>query len=161
MKLKFPSVSKEVKQTLIGGALAGAIVGFESGASWFVAGYPQILKDRISPVIPRNGALLADLAPAGTAYYMKKRGSERTKNMATGVLLYDLPKLLDEFAYSIAYQMGLPAAGLGTRSFNVAPTRYSRPPMVGSTPMVAGVGGKYVLKATPAKSMGGGIGRYR
>lgn len=169
--MRFPKPSKEVKQTLMGGAIAGAIVGIESGMNWFVAGYPQFLKDKLNPNLPRNGALLADLAPAGYAYMVKKKGgSAKKENMANGMLFYDLPKLLDQVVTNVAYSMGSPQVRFGNMSRTPMPLKLNiRPAMTNGVaaksfgyPQTAGTAGKYALKvSTPKASMGGGIGKYR
>lgn len=165
MKLK---ISKELKETVIGGAIAGAVVGVESGLSWFVAGYPQILKDKLNANLPRNGALVADAALIGSGYMLKKkRTSARTQNMANGFLFYDIPKLIDQFGYNIGYTAGGGGLSLG------APLRLNN--MVGNSMRLqirpynnnnsAGVPtiGRYALKTAPSRrtAMVGGLGKYR
>lgn len=162
-------MSRETKQTVIGGALAGTVVGLESGLSWFVAGYPQFLKDKLTSALPRNGALLADGGGAVVGYTLKKKShSAKTQNMANGVLFYDIPKLLDQFIYNLAYTMGTLTQGLGRRTFATAPIIIARPPMTNGVattaltyPTSGAQKGKYVLKNSAPASMGGAVGRYR
>lgn len=162
MKLPYLKMSKPTKQTLTGGVLGALAVHMESAANFLVAGYPQPLKDRLAPQLPRNGELVADIAPAGIVYVVaRKKRSEKIQNIKNGVYLYDFPKLLNLVGYRIAYTMGAPAAGAAAAlplnnklNLTLTPSlnRYAPPP--------AGMG-RYQLKVTPAKSMGGGIGKYR
>lgn len=172
MKL-IPNISKEAKQTLMGGVVASLAVNLESGLSYFVAGYPQFLKDKIVPQLPRNGALIANLAPAGASVYIKKKGhpSAKTDNMTTGMLLYDLPKLMQQIVYNVAYQAGLPTAGVGMRlsqmNLRIVPRQAmtSVPTFNGinnmSKPQAFTSSGKYGKSAVPAKAMASGMGKYR
>lgn len=168
MKLpKIGNISKDTKQTLYGGIVGALAVNVENGMNWFVAGYPQILKDKLTPILPRNGTLIANIAPAGIAYAVtRKGGSARAQNLRNGLLFYDLPKLVDQLAYNIAYQMGLPTATqTQALRLNIAPVRMNRP-VVGGGQVITPVGvgartGKYTLKTNNRTTTGGGMGRYR
>ena len=164
--MRFPKFSTETKQTVLGGAVASLVANLENGASNFVPAYPQILKDKLNPAVPRNGALIATIAPAGVAWVVTRKGraSARMEHMRTGIFLYDIPKLVADFGYSIAYQMGLPATTQGA-PFRLGVSRFSRPmaQVSGGRPVGAVTGaGKYVMKVTAPKTMSSnGIGRYR
>ena len=131
-----------------------------------MAGYPQPLKDKLNPALPRNGALVADVTPPVVAWAVtrKGRGSARRQNLKNGIFIYNLPKLIDELVYNMAYQAGLPHVGLGIMPVRI--TAMSAPPMAMSSTvasMGAGMGtGRYVLKnSAPVVSVGSGMGRYR
>lgn len=153
-------IAKETKETLLGGVAGSLTVNMESAANGLVAGYPQLLKDRLMPQIPRNGELLATIAPVGVTWAIaKKKHSSRVHNVRNGVMFYDLPKLMDLFVYRIAYSMGLPAQSANLMRFSNASQRFSLP---ASGPMVTPqAGGKYVMKTNSAPQMAGGIGKYR
>lgn len=157
---KLLSISKESKQTLLGGIVGALAVNLESGLSWFVAAYPQPLKDKLNPSLPRNGALVADLAPVGVAYAMtrKGRGSARRKNMAQGIYLYSLPKLVDELVYNAAYQAGIPATTAGLRLSYSPPMPPIRNMRAGAT-IASGTSRYAVMGSTPTGVAG--VGRYR
>lgn len=153
------SISKETKQTLMGGIAGSLVVYMESAANGLVTGYPQILKDRLVPQIPRNGELLATIAPVGITYAVaKKKTSSRVQNVKNGVMMYDLPKLMGLFAYRIAYSAGLPAVGAPLRMFTPPQIR---PSLVTRNTPVSMSAGRYVLKTSTPQPMGSGIGRYR
>ena len=101
------SVSKETKQTLMGGVLGGIIVGAEQASNSFMVGYPQDLKNRSLPLpVPRNGALIVDIAPMGVAWVVtKKKHSLKMKNIASGLMIYDLPKLVGQLITNSASMM--------------------------------------------------------
>lgn len=160
------SISKSTKQTLMGGIAASVIDQAESGMSWFVAGYPQFLKNKLNPALPRNGALVAEAGTPAVAYVLtRKRVSERGKNLRTGIFLYDLPTLLHSFVYNAAYQAGLPATvgmsvpmRLTIPTINPVVNRMSVKPVA----MAVTGAGKYGLVVSTPKTIGGsGIGRYR
>lgn len=149
-------MAKETKETLLGGVAGALTFNMESAANALVAGYPQLLKDRLVPQIPRNGELLATVAPVGVTWAIaKKKHSSRVHNVRNGVMFYDLPKLMNLFAYRIAYSVGLPTQSAGMR---LNGTPFFSPPI--NRPMVQ-TGGKYVMKSNPVPQMAGGIGRYR
>lgn len=155
--MKIPKISTESKQTLLGATIGSLTVDLETALSYFVPAYPQPLKDKIAPWLPRNGTLVANVAPAGIAWaYTRKRGSAKMQNIKMGTFLYDFPKLLDNIGYNIAYQMGVPAlrVPLSTQSPPI-----KRAQATASAMMLSG--GKYALKASAPTSMGGGIGKYR
>lgn len=169
MKLKFPKISKDTKQTVLGGVVGSLAVNLESAMSWFVAGYPQILKDRLNPNLPRNGALIATLAPPAVAYVMTRKGrtSARADNMKNGILFYDIPKLIDEIAYNVGYQAGLPSSRMATVAMRTVSAQPKRPVMtngVAATPMSypqTAVRGKYALKNNVPRNASVVMGRYR
>lgn len=169
MKLPKLGLTKEVKQSMMGGAISGAIVGVESGLSWFSSAYPAELKAKIIPQLPRNGALVADLAPAGVAYYLKKKGSAKRENLANGMLFFNLPNLLDQTLYNLAYEMGRPATSLRLNGMqmnnglklNIRSQMAGGVNTTGYNKVGSGLG-KYTLKTgTTNSAMGGGMGRYR
>lgn len=163
MKL-MPNISKSYKENLMGGIIGSLTVQVEKGLSYFVAGYPQVLKDQISPFLPRNGGLVATLAPPAIAWAVtKKRSSSRKTNLKNGIFFYDFPKLLDQIAYNVGFQMGVPPATAGLRLVgNGTPlrVRLNNSPRMMSAPTS---GGKYVLKtSTPsARATPSGMGKYR
>lgn len=166
MKLPKLGLTKEVKQSMMGGALGGTIVGVESGLSWFSTAYPAELKAKLVPQLPRNGALIASLAPAGAAYYIKKKGSAKRENLANGILFFNLPSLVDQIIYNVAYEMGRPVGGLrfapnnGMR-LNIRSRMAGGVNTTGFNKTGAGLG-KYTLKTSSSKTaMSGGIGKYR
>lgn len=166
MKL-MPKLSSQTKNTLLGGVAGALTVYMESAANGLVAGYPQILKDRLVTQMPRNGELVAAVAPMGVTWAVaKKKHSERVKDVKTGVMLYDLPKLLDLFAYRIAYIAGLPQVGAGLQ-FNPRAMPMNIRPLIAANisankSMSTGTG-KYTLKNSSFKTVAptGGIGKYR
>lgn len=155
-------ISKETKETLLGGVAGAVTFSMESAANGLVVGYPQLLKDRLVPQIPRNGELLATIAPVGITWAIaKKKHSSRVRNVRNGVMFYDLPRLMGLFAYRIAYTMGLPAQGLrfnGNR-MQVQVNRRVNPANRAFT--VPTGSGKYVMKTNSVPQTGGGIGKYR
>lgn len=157
-------ISKETKETLLGGVAGALAVNMESAANGLVVGYPQILKDRLLNEIPRNGELLATIAPVGITWAIaKKKHSSRVHNVRNGVMFYDLPKLMGLVAYRVAYTMGLPQAGLQAQRINgmrlnIRPTTMNRQM---NRAVNMSTGGKYVMKTNSAPQMGGGIGKYR
>lgn len=166
MRLPKLGLTKEVKQTMMGGAIGGAVVGVESGLSWFSTGYPAELKGKLLPQLPRNGALVASVAPAGVAYYIKKKGSAKREKLANGILFFNIPNLLAQVIYNTAYEMGRPAGGLRLNGNNGMVLNI-RSRMAGgvNTTGYQNVGtgiGKYTLKTNSTRgAVGGGIGKYR
>lgn len=157
-----PKLSSETKNTLLGGVAGALTVYMESAANGLVAGYPQILKDRLVTMAPRNGELLATVAPIGVTWAVaKKKHSPKIQNVKTGVMLYDLPKLLDLFAYRIAYNLGLPAVGAAPLRLNIRPAMNNGVVKTGYRQVSAGMG-KYA-QSNNAKVAGSysGLGRYR
>lgn len=163
MKFGMMKISKETKETLLGGVAGALTVNMESAANGLVVGYPQLLKDRLINEIPRNGELLATIAPVGITWAVaKKKHSSRVHNVRNGVMFYDLPKLMGLVAYRLAYTMGLPQAGLQAQRINGM--RLNIKPSVNRTmnrPVNMSNGGKYVMKTSSVSTMGNGIGRYR
>lgn len=167
MKLPKLKLTREIKQSMMGGAIGGAVVGVESGLNWFMAGYPAELKGKLIPQLPRNGALVASLAPVGAAYYIKKKGSAKRENLANGIMFFNIPNLLDQLVYNIAYEMGRPAVGGFRMAGNNGLRLNIRSRMAGGVNTTGynsvGTGlGKYALKTSSTKpAIGGGIGKYR
>ena len=157
MKLPKLNMTKQTKHTVLGGIVGSLAVQLESASSYFVAGYPQILKDKLNPSVPRNGALVANLAPAGYAVYRKHRGHSDVKN---GILLYDLPKLVDQFAYNIAYHMGLPSQRFSTITSTGQPVLLRANSVRATIPPVM-VGTRYAIVSSVATNRPAGIGKYR
>lgn len=169
MKLGMMKLSKDTKETLLGGVAGALTFNMESAANGLVVGYPQILKDRLINELPRNGELLSTLAPVGVTWAIaKKKHSSRVHNIRNGVMLYDLPRLMGLFVYRIAYSMGTPSATQAGR-FNGNQLRLTvnRPlnnRITASNPsfnVPSSSGGKYVMKTSSTPQMGGGIGKYR
>lgn len=155
MKLNIP---KDVKETLLGGIAGGLTFYMESAANGLVAGYPQVLKDRLIAQAPRNGELLATLAPVGITWAVaKKKHSAKIQNVRNGVMLYDLPRLMGLVAYRLAYSAGLPNQG----SFKMtAPVVVMRPSVYSAPQTVAGGVGKYSLKNSTNVARSNGVGKY-
>lgn len=168
MKL-VPKMSKETKQTLLAGIAGGLIFHMEEAANGLVAGYPQVLKDRINPNLPRNGQIVADVAPLAVGWALdKSRPSPRNNNIKMGLTLFDLPKLMHQIVWNVAYTAGRPA-GVGLPLYktpvasmpiavrpvpmNYAPSAPSYIPMAGT--------GRYAQSANSSSSNPQGIGKYR
>lgn len=163
--MRFPKISSEKKQTLLGATVSALAVDLEAGMSWFVPAYPQIFKDKLTPWLPRNGSLIANIAPAGIAWAVtrKGRGSARANNIKMGTFLYDFPRLLDNVLYNVAYQAGLPASTVGLRSaIRIAPITVAPPPIMAAPQMMGGGSTKYAVSPMSA-SMGttSGMGKYK
>lgn len=165
--MRFPTFSKDTKQTVLGGLVGSLTVQAESGLSWFVPAYPQPLKDKLNPALPRNGALIANIAPAGIAYVVtRKHASARAENLRTGIFIYDIPKLIDQLVYSVAYSMGgTPVASARLTNSKMALNATLMPrnvPVVTYAQAPTGLG-KYSMKvaSTPSVVSMGGIGKYR
>lgn len=155
-----PKLSKETKNTLLGGVAGALAVNMESAANGLVLGYPQILKDRVIAQVPRNGELIATIAPVGITWAVaKKKRSPRIQNVKTGVMLYDLPKLLDLFAYRIGYTSGLPPAGAALR-LNTPMMNRSYVPMSVQRSVSPSGAGKYTLKNSTRTATRSGLGKY-
>lgn len=158
MKLKL-GISKETKETLLGGIAGGLTFYMESAANGLVAGYPQVLKDRLITQAPRNGELVATLAPVGITYALaKKKPSSKIHNVRNGVMFYDLPRLMGLVAYRLAYTAGLPSVG----SFRASPMVMVRPTVYASqvAPQMTGAGGRYAMKGSVSAARSSGIGKY-
>lgn len=157
MKLKL-GISKDVKETLLGGIAGGLTFYMESAANALVSGYPQVLKDRLIAQAPRNGELLATLAPVGITYAVaKKKPSAKIQNVRNGVMFYDLPRLMGLVAYRLAYSAGLPNQG----SFRMTTPTLTMRPTVYSTPQMTVVeSGKYSLKNSTSVARSNGVGKY-
>lgn len=160
-------LSKETKETLLGGVAGALTFNMESAANGLVAGYPQILKDRLINELPRNGELLATLAPVGVTWAIaKKKHSSRVHNVRNGVMFYDLPRLMGLVVYRVAYSMGTPTATqarLPLRpNFNGGLRLTVNPSQTMNRVPNMATSGKYTMKTTStAPQMGSGIGRYR
>ena len=163
MKL-VPNMSKDTKQTLLAGVAGGLIYDMETVANGLVTGYPQFLKDRLIPELPRNGQLVADLAPLAVGWGVGRKHSARNDSIKMGLTLFALPKLMQEIVWNTAYMMGRPL-GLPLRLvMSTAPmpramnnVSYVPQPSVN----IAQAGGRYAIKASPPTSRSSGIGKYR
>jgi hypothetical protein len=159
-------MSKDTKQTLLSGIAGGLIFHMEEAANGLVPGYPQFLKDRLNPSLPRNGQLVADVGPLATVWVVgKKRRSARMDNIKIGMTLYDLPKLLHQIVWNVAYQAGVPAAGL-----RLANARYMAPATLNIRPIPMNNRAasqpprlsKYAVTGTPPVMSGvSGAGKYK
>lgn len=168
MRFPSPKMSKETKQVLLSGITGGLVFHMEEAANGLVAGYPQFLKDRIDSNLPRNGQLVADLAPMGVGWVLaKKHPSARNRNIAVGLTLFDLPKLMHQIVWNVAYTAGKPPVTAPAAFRFAAPTVVpmvaipSVPPRSLVTAGATGTG-RYTMKTSVPKTSGAtGIGKYR
>ena len=148
--MKFPGLGmdKSTKENFLGGIAGSLTFWMEEAAYELVPGYPQELRQRIAPSLPRNGQLAATVAPLGIAWVapkVLKRHSARMENLKMGITMYSAPKLLHAIVTNIAYVMGVASVqGLRTVSLPIRINNSVRTNNTIARPAAASVGyGKY------------------
>lgn len=125
---------KEHYRMLMGGIAAGLVKGIEEAMYEVVPNYPTELGNKLSPAIPRNGKLIADIAPLAVGWGLPKvmkRGSAKMNDVKMGITFYDVPTLIHDFAVNAAWYMGTQNTygGLGLGNNNMRRSMISPIPM--------------------------------
>jgi len=110
------------KRLLLGGLANGIIYWSNLYAMNTQAAYPVELKNRLDSHLPRNGEIIASVAPPAALWVVKKVAKsgttkEKLADIGFGAALYGVPNLVHDIAVQTAYQIGVegrPTARLPT-----------------------------------------------
>ena len=101
MKNPFQKINPQTRQMLIGGLVGSlsyyAELALTNTQSW----YPDELKGRLNPKLPRNGELISTIAPPAVMLLASKKWP-KIKNVAVGTLLYSGPNLMQRLIVNAA-----------------------------------------------------------
>lgn len=109
----FKNISKTDWTLLAGGALGSVINQAEVAAQQLVPGWPDVLKQQISP-LPSNGETLSLVAPPLVGLVVAKK-KPNLDPLAKGLTLFAGPKLLKKIVVNAIDMSTRPVAGLGAR----------------------------------------------
>lgn len=147
--MKFPGLGmdRSTKENFLGGIAGSLTFWMEEAAYELVSGYPQELRQRIDPNLPRNGQLVATVAPLSVAWVapkVLKRHSARMENLKMGITMYSAPKLVHTLVTTMAYFMGVanPQSLRTTSLFRINNTvgKFAMAPTATPTPVGYGLG---------------------
>ena len=85
-------ISKQTQKMLLGG-LVGSLTYYADLAISDQSWYPEVLKSRIAPQLPRNDELLTSIAPPVIMYGISKK-KPKVADMARGTMMYSAPHLM-------------------------------------------------------------------
>ncbi len=88
----FKMIGKETQQMMIGG-LVGSLSYYADLAVSTQSWYPNMLKSRVIPQLPRNDELLTSIAPPAAMWFIAKK-KPKLKDVAKGTMMYSAPHLM-------------------------------------------------------------------
>lgn len=118
-------MSSDDKQMLLGG-IASSLIYYGNLMAEGVKGYPTVLNQQIDPHIPKNGELLAGLAPPVALYAVVKFGhKERFASIADGSIYFGIPNIIERTIADSATAQGQATRPAATLNATLTTSKYT------------------------------------